>query len=197
MTLLLRNARKAWRGTPILFTSSMTSIRFSMVTPSMTLCAILHTRASSPSPTCERAARTPWPCPRSCGTPAPGPGGDRGEPAGLDHLRIAADRADDEIAEFADALAQRGRSFHGNGRRAVDEHGGHAAFCGERAVLAEIDLIGDPCRSRPSRTARRRPRGRPPCRRPCRRACRAARPFPACGSRSRRRPALSRRSAIG
>ncbi len=28
----------------------MISIRFSITTPSMTLCAILHTRASSPSP---------------------------------------------------------------------------------------------------------------------------------------------------
>ena len=51
ITLLLRKARKAWRGTPILLVSSVISIRFSITTPSMTLCAILQTRASSPSPT--------------------------------------------------------------------------------------------------------------------------------------------------
>src|ERR1700733_10510569 len=51
MTPLLRKARKACRGTPILLVRSVISIRFSMTTPSITLCAILQTRANSPSPT--------------------------------------------------------------------------------------------------------------------------------------------------
>jgi hypothetical protein len=51
MTPLFMKARKASRGTPILLASSVISIRFSITTPSMTLCAILQMRASSPSPT--------------------------------------------------------------------------------------------------------------------------------------------------
>jgi len=51
ITPLFMNDRNAWRGTPAFSATSMISIRFSITTPSITLWAILQTRASSPSPT--------------------------------------------------------------------------------------------------------------------------------------------------
>ena len=51
ITLLLMKSKKACRGTPAFCVRIVISARFWMTTPSMTLCAILQMRASSPSPT--------------------------------------------------------------------------------------------------------------------------------------------------
>jgi len=51
ITESLKNFRKSLRFTPDFSASSVISMRFWMTTPSMTLCAILTMRASSPPPT--------------------------------------------------------------------------------------------------------------------------------------------------
>ena len=51
ITESLKNLRKSLRRTPAFSASSVISMRFWITTPSMTLCAILTMRATSPSPT--------------------------------------------------------------------------------------------------------------------------------------------------